>query len=67
MYNAYSTQQFASSFEFLDIEQLLNSLFSKVPEKIIVIEPDYLKHINELVNPENFEELKKLDISKICQ
>ena len=29
MYNAYSTQQFASSFEFLDIEQLLNSLFSK--------------------------------------
>lgn len=58
MYNAYSTQQFASSFKFLDIEQLLNSIFSKVPEKIIVIEPNYLKHINELVNPENFEELK---------
>lgn len=57
-YNPYSLSDFKAAFTNLTIDQLLNGLLPNLPEKVIVIEPKFLEHINELLSPDNFEELK---------
>ncbi|WP_285817919.1 M13 family metallopeptidase [Lactobacillus taiwanensis] len=57
-YNPYPLSDFKAAFTNLNIDQLLNGLLPNLPEKVIVIEPKFLEHINELLSPDNFEELK---------
>lgn len=58
IYNVYTLTDFQSAFTSLDISALLSSLFPDLPERIIVTEPEFLKHIDELINSTSFEELK---------
>ena len=63
-YNVYSLANFQSYFSEFNINHLLNGLFKQLPEKIIVTEPKFLEHINELINPHTFNELKSWMIVK---
>jgi putative endopeptidase len=57
-YNPYSLSDFKAAFTNLNIDQLLNELLPNSPEKVIVLEPKFLERINELLSPDNFDELK---------
>ncbi|KRM90572.1 M13 family metallopeptidase [Fructilactobacillus florum] len=58
MYHPYTAEQFAHATSALDLSALLNALVDQVPEKIIVTEPDFFTHLDELLRPDNFENLK---------
>lgn len=58
IYNPYSISDFKAAFTNMNIDQLLNGLLPNSPEKVIITEPKFLQHINELLSPDKFEELK---------
>ncbi|QNQ84220.1 M13 family peptidase [Lactobacillus sp. PV037] len=57
-YNPTKLADFTAKINNLDIKQLLTDLFGKMPEVVNVTEPRYLEHFDELVNEENFAEIK---------
>lgn len=63
MYNPESTTDFESKFKSFKFDQFLTELFDQKPDRIIVTEPRYLDHFEELINPNNFEEIKGWMIS----
>ena len=63
MYNPESTTDFESKFKSFKFDQFLTELFDQKPDRIIVTEPRYLDHFEELINPDNFEEIKGWMIS----
>ncbi|USS85738.1 M13 family peptidase [Fructilactobacillus myrtifloralis] len=57
-YNPYTTAELADSTNAVDLQQTVRGLVGAVPEKIIVTEPDYFTHLNELLTDANFANLK---------
>ncbi|MBP2057431.1 putative endopeptidase [Lactobacillus colini] len=57
-YNPYKIADFEASFKSLDIDAFLTDLFTNKPDRIIVQEPRFLEHAEELINEDNFDEIK---------
>src|SRR5699024_11308077 len=45
-------------FDSFKMDYFLGGLFTKTPERVISTEPRYLDHAEELLNEENFAEIK---------
>lgn len=57
-YNPVSLTDFEAKFDSFKMDYFLGGLFTKKPERIISTEPRYLDHAEELLNEENFAEIK---------
>ena len=57
-YNPISRADFADKFKSFKMDYFLGELFAKKPERIINTEPRYLDHAEELLNEDNFAEIK---------
>lgn len=57
-YNPYKMSDFESKFTEFKVAEFLKELLGELPERIIVQEPRYLDHVNELINADNFDEIK---------
>lgn len=64
MYNPMSIEDFEEKITSFDFDHLLGELFDKKPDRIIVIEPRFLDHFEELVNEDTFEEIKGWMLAK---
>ncbi|MBW7988270.1 M13 family metallopeptidase [Lactobacillus helveticus] len=58
LYNPIKTNEFEEKTSSLNLGQLLEQLFEKRPNYVVVREPKFLDHFNELFNQESFDELK---------
>lgn len=63
-YNPYSMADFEAKFKSFDIKKFLQDLLPTVPDRIIVLEPRFLDHIEEIFNPSTFTEFKGWMITK---
>ena len=63
-YNPYSLDDFLAKFESFDMKGFLSQILPVLPDKVIVLEPRFLDHAEELINPTNFEEIKGWMITK---
>ncbi|WP_278965824.1 M13 family metallopeptidase [Lactobacillus apis] len=57
-YNPMKIADFEAKFDQFKIAYYLKEAIGEEPERIIVEEPRYLDHINEIINEENFDEIK---------
>lgn len=57
-YNPMKIADFEAKFTEFKISYYLKEVIGEEPDRIIVSEPRYLDHINEIVNKENFAEIK---------
>lgn len=57
-YNPMAIDEFEGKFKDFKIAYYLKKVIGEEPERIIVEEPRYLDHINELINETNFDEIK---------
>lgn len=57
-YNPISLAEFLIKFKSFAIKTYLETLFDKLPERVIVMEPRYLDKIEALFNPDNFDQIK---------
>ncbi|CCI81385.1 M13 family metallopeptidase [Lactobacillus hominis] len=58
MYNPVSLADFEAKIKNFKIDYFLGEIFDKKPDRVIVTEPRYLDHFDELVNEDNFSEIK---------
>ncbi|GEP19406.1 M13 family metallopeptidase [Pediococcus argentinicus] len=58
LYNPQSFSDFAKSIKEIDVTSLIKDLIGTVPDQIIVTEPKFYEHYNELVTADNFEDIK---------
>lgn len=63
-YNPYAMADFTAKFKSFDIKGFLKKLLPEVPEKVIVLEPRFLDHVEEIFNPDTFAEFKGWMITK---
>ncbi|RHW50823.1 M13 family peptidase [Lactobacillus bombicola] len=57
-YNPMAIADFEDKFSEFKIQYYLKEVIGEEPERIIVEEPRYLDHINEIINKDNFAEIK---------
>ncbi|MBA1394064.1 M13 family peptidase, partial [Lactobacillus sp. XV13L] len=57
-YNPMKVADFEAKFKDFKIQDYLNKVIGEEPDRIIVGEPRYLDHINEIITPANFDEIK---------
>lgn len=57
-YNPMKIADFEAKFSEFKIDYYLKEVIGEEPARIIVAEPRYLDHINELLNKDNFAEIK---------
>ncbi|RMC44850.1 MULTISPECIES: M13 family metallopeptidase [unclassified Lactobacillus] len=57
-YNPMAIADFEDKFSEFKIQHYLKEVIGEEPERIIVEEPRYLDHINEIINKDNFAEIK---------
>lgn len=57
-YNPYSLADFEGKFKSFNMAGMLAKVLPVKPEKLIVEEPRFLDHAEELINPANFAEIK---------
>lgn len=57
-YNPITSSEFVAKIKNFKMEYFLKEAFGEVPERIIVNEPRFLDHFDELVNEETFDEIK---------
>lgn len=58
MYNPISLKDFEAKFEQFNISDFLSQLVDKLPENVVMAETRYFDKINEVLNSDNFEEIK---------
>ncbi|MBP2057732.1 putative endopeptidase [Lactobacillus colini] len=58
MYNPMSMEDFLAKFRSFDMKQYLEKILPQIPEKVVVTEPRFLEHAEELINSNNFAEIK---------
>lgn len=58
MYNAISLADFENKFDQFDIHAFLEKLFEKLPENVVMAETRFFDKINEVLNEDNFDEIK---------
>ena len=64
MYNPQTTDELASSTTALNLKAAINQLVGEVPNTVIVTEPKYFEHLEELLTPQNFDLMKAWMIVK---
>ena len=57
-YNPTKIADFEAKFKEFKISYYLKEVIGEEPDRVLVQEPRYLDHINELLNKDNFEEIK---------
>ncbi|MDF7638171.1 M13 family metallopeptidase [Lactobacillus sp. ESL0791] len=57
-YNPMKIEDFEAKFKNFKIEYYLKEAIGEIPDRIIVAEPRYLDHVNEIINEDNFAEIK---------
>lgn len=63
-YNPYSMSDFLAKLKSFDMKGFLEELIPQLPDRVIVLEPRFLDHAEELINADNFEEIKGWMITK---
>lgn len=63
-YNPYSVADFLAKFKSFDMKDFLEKILPELPDRVIVLEPRFLDHAEELINPDNFAEIKGWMITK---
>lgn len=58
MYNPYSMTDFLAKTNSFQVKELLTKLLPVLPDQVIVAEPRFLDHFTELINADNFAEIK---------
>ena len=58
MYNPMKVSKVTSMLKPVNFKKVLKDLFNEIPEIIVVTEPRYFKHFNEVLNDETFEAYK---------
>lgn len=58
MYNPTSMEDFEGKIHDFKIDYFLKEALGEVPDRIIVTEPRFLEHFDELINEDNFDEIK---------
>ncbi|BDZ32244.1 M13-type metalloendopeptidase [Lactiplantibacillus sp. WILCCON 0030] len=67
MYNPRAFKDFANDSKYLDLAAITYSVINGNPETVILPEPAFFDHFNEVVNPENFEMMKNWMKAKLVQ
>lgn len=64
-FNPISIQKFINSVKSVSISDFFKILFDgNIPDQVVIMEPKFLEHFSEIVNENNFEELKSWLIVK---
>lgn len=58
IYNPVSYDEFIAKFKSFDMAQFLDDILPEKQKRVIVMEPRFLDHAEELINAENFDEIK---------
>lgn len=58
MYNPTSIEDFEKKINDFQIDYFLKEALGEVPDRVIVAEPRFLDHFDELINEDNFDEIK---------
>lgn len=58
IYNPVSYDEFIAEFKSFDMAKFLDELLPEKQKRVIVMEPRFLDHAEELINAENFDEIK---------
>ncbi|EEJ71407.1 M13 family metallopeptidase [Lactobacillus ultunensis] len=58
MYNPTSIEDFEKKITNFKIDYFLKEALGEVPDRVIVAEPRFLDHFDELINEDNFDEIK---------
>ena len=67
MYNPRKFSDFANDSRYLDLAAITYSVINGNPKIVILPEPAYFDHFNEVVNPENFDLMKSWMKTKLVQ
>lgn len=65
MYNPVATSDFEAGITHFDMGGFLKGILPEVPDRVIVAEPHYLEKFDQLINADNFEEIKGWMIVKL--
>lgn len=57
-YNPMKMDDFVKKFNNFKIDYFIKETFGELPDRVINTEPRFLDHVDELVNKDNFEEIK---------
>lgn len=58
IYNPISFVDFGKKSNYIDLQSMTRSLIDDEPKQIIIGEPRYFNHLNELINDDTFDEVK---------
>lgn len=58
IYNPISFVDFGKKSNYMDLQSMVKSLIGDEPKQVIIGEPRYFDHLNELVNDSTFDEIK---------
>lgn len=58
IYNPVSYADFIAKFKAFDMDGFLSALLTKKTDRVIVMEPRFLDHAEELINENSFDEIK---------
>ncbi len=58
IYNPVSYADFIAKFKSFDMADFLDQILPVKPDRVIVMEPRFLEHAEELINEQNFDEIK---------
>lgn len=58
IYNPISYNDFVAKFKAFDMNKFLTELLPEKIDRVVVMEPRFLEHADELINGNNFEEIK---------
>lgn len=58
MYNPESFSTFTGHSTHLDLSQLIQAILGAQPEQVIVTEPNFYAHFDDVINPDTFANLK---------
>lgn len=67
MYNPRDFKDFANDSRYLDLAAITYSVINGNPEVVILPEPAFFDHFNEVINPENFDMMKNWMKAKLVQ
>lgn len=58
LYNKYSFDDFKKFSSYLDLGKYAQGLINQIPDQVIVEEPKYYEALDQIVNPDTFENFK---------